>query len=456
MKLIIYLFLLFVPAVVFSQELYSIHGKIEGYENRKISLTIFNGNRTRVADSVRTDGSGSFIIPLKLKDYIGLYRLKLDNGKKADLIFNNESINFSTKLDDLTGSMKIAGSKENSVFYDYLDKKIKTDEKLNLLNPLILNYPKNDPFYKKVRKQFTEIQKKQLKYALKLIDENDKRWVTNIIRFQLMPVLDPELDEVQQAAYLKAHYFDYVTFTDSTLLNSDLLPTKILSFLSLFMNRENSPGQQAKEFENAIDLLMPKIKDSKKLYTFVFEYLMDGFEQIGMDKVMAYLVDNYEPDKVCMAEYGTDNLEKRIESFKKLSAGKKAPDIQFRDINGNSMKLSEIKSDYVLLVFWFTDCPHCRHLVPIINSIYKNRKPGSYEVVAVSIDTSLSAWQSFVKSNNLEFINSCDGLGWDSNPVKIYSIYATPSIFLIDSNGLIAGKPADEKELRKLLKEKGL
>ena len=441
---------------LFCQQTFYMKGKIDGYGSRKIAIQIFNGNKSRIIDSTRTDTSGSFTFLITDRDYIGLYRIKLERERKIDLVFNLENISFRTNISDLSGSMKITGSKENEIYYNYLKVKIKNDEKLNLLNPLILNYPKDEPFYKKTKTEFVEIQKNQEKYASGLIKSNPGKWMINLIMFQMIPVMDPETSDTQQAEFLKNHYLDFVSLNDSTLLNSDLLPSKIISFLSLFMNRENSPQKQETEFKKAVDLIMLKAKGNDKIYSFVFSFLMNGFEQISMDKIMAYLIDHYEPGKSCLAEYDNDNLEKRIENFKKLAIGKKAPEIQFKDINGNLMNLSDIKTSYKLLIFWYTDCPHCRHLMPIIYSIYNNQKTKNFEVAALSIDTNTGKWLSFVKANNWTWINSCDGLGWDGKAAKSFSLYSTPGIFLIDKNGLIAGKPTNEKELRSLLKEKGL
>ena len=50
-----------------------------------------------------------------------MYLVVLSESKYFDLIVSEQNFSFSTKIDDLVGSMTFKGSEENPPFYDYLN-----------------------------------------------------------------------------------------------------------------------------------------------------------------------------------------------------------------------------------------------------------------------------------------------------------------------------------------------
>ena len=56
-------------------------------------------------------------------------------------------------------------------------------------------------------------------------------------------------------------------------------------------------------------------------------------------------------------------------------------------------------------------------------------------MLAISIDTSKSDWQNFIKNEGLdEWMNVCDLKGWEGKAAVDYFIYATPTMFLVDKD----------------------
>jgi len=99
----------------------------------------------------------------------------------------------------------------------------------------------------------------------------------------------------------------------------------------------------------------------------------------------------------------------------------------------------------VLLVFYASWCPHCQTIMPQINELLKLKK--NFEVVAISLDTNREEWKNFIEQNNLNFIHVSDLKGWDGDAAKEYFIYATPTMFLLDSTKKIVAKPITFEEL---------
>ena len=120
--------------------------------------------------------------------------------------------------------------------------------------------------------------------------------------------------------------------------------------------------------------------------------------------------------------------------------------IPYTQPGGGFMKMSSIKSDYTLIVFWSTYCNHCMQSLPLLKRIYDAGR-GNFEVLAVSFDTDRAAWQKFIQDNNLGWLNYSDLLGWESKIAHDYDVQGTPTYFLLDKNKKIIAKPIELTDL---------
>jgi thiol-disulfide isomerase/thioredoxin len=119
------------------------------------------------------------------------------------------------------------------------------------------------------------------------------------------------------------------------------------------------------------------------------------------------------------------------------------------DKDGKVIDLSKIQSDKALLVFYASWCPHCQELLPKLNEFSKSNK--TIEILAISLDSKQEDWIKFIDDNKLEFTNLNNPNGWDGTTASDYFIYATPTMFLLDSEKKIIGKPTNLVELKDLL-----
>ena len=87
-------------------------------------------------------------------------------------------------------------------------------------------------------------------------------------------------------------------------------------------------------------------------------------------------------------------------------------------------------------------------MIPVLNELYNSDNIIDFEVLAISIDTSASAYSQALAEHGLSWINYTELKGWDSKPAIDYSIYATPSMFLLDRNRKIIGRPVSVSDLQ--------
>ncbi len=196
------------------------------------------------------------------------------------------------------------------------------------------------------------------------------------------------------------------------------------------------------EFINA------NLKNSIALY-----YTSTRWEGEDELPVLDVLVNNFEqkyPDLRI-----TKLMRERLEGFKSTSIGSVAPEISLPGINGEEQSLFDLRGKYVLVDFWASWCPPCRHEAPVLVNIYNKYKDKGFEIFSVSMDKNEPAWKKASVVDGIIWPNVSNLKGWDdkNSPVHKYEVTDIPNNFLIDPDGVIIAKRLRGEELDKKLSE---
>lgn len=441
MRYFLFFILVLVANYTYSQK-HSLAITVDEFPNSLIYLADFYGDKNNVIDSAMTDKNGKTNFIFNNDAYNGMYRLYFSGSKKyTDFIFNNENVVLETEYYYPMDSMKVIQSVENNIYYNFLRADREFNMKLELLSPLMTYFPHNDEFYEKAKLKYSTTQDERDNYILNIEEKYPDAFATNILLFQRMPKLPATLTENEKHAFVRTHFFDKVEFNDPFLLHSDVYSSKILEYLTMYSNPKFNQSQLEDAFIDAIDVLMSKPFDNKLVKKYVINFLVKGFERYGFEKVLVHIADTYNDDTECEDEAQKSDLQKRLETYKRFAVGKTAPHFDIADENGNIISSANIDSEYIMLIFWATWCPHCTEIIPQINDLYNKQKSKNIEVVAISLDTDGVIWRHFIKDNKLNWINSSDLKSWKSKIAIDYSIYATPTIIILDKNMKIISKP---------------
>ena len=134
--------------------------------------------------------------------------------------------------------------------------------------------------------------------------------------------------------------------------------------------------------------------------------------------------------------------------------GTNAIDFNIHDLKGQTWSLDKIKGKVVLLRFWADWCPYCRYEMPVIEKYYQRLNKDGFIVLAVNVKQSAEVALAFTAQLDLTFPIPLDPGG---ELARRYGVYAIPTNFLIDRDGiireiLIGEVFREEKPLRDLLK----
>ena len=175
-------------------------------------------------------------------------------------------------------------------------------------------------------------------------------------------------------------------------------------------------------------------------YKSVYQYLIYGFSELGANMAVDFMV------RLPYFEYldATDEQKNEIQAiasqYERVKIGKKAPDIQCVTIDNKCFDLDNIENDYTVILFWSYSCPHCHELLQELADFAKENK--NFAIVTVNVSGEMRKVKRLLRKLGLKkHYNICDGQGWNSPIVADYAVDMTPSMFLLDKDKTIIGKP---------------
>lgn len=452
MNRIILLLTLLLQAFVSLPQNHKISGTIPGLINKEVYLLKMVAENRAIIDSASTGTTGSFVFELPINFPIGQYAIVTGPNQLIELLYNNEDIRFVSTGAKANDQVQIVESIENKIYYDYLYTKGMTLYKTDLLGPLLQNYPVNDPFYQQVIKQFNLLKENLDIRVETLVEQNPETFAAQVIQTDKPFLPDPSLNAKQQSVFLRTHYFDETNFTDTLLTRTNILSSKIVGYLSLFQESNMTKEELEDNLLIALDTVLIKAAANQQVYEYVIDFLINGFQAIGFEKGLEFVAKHNQLGQFCVNTERKKDLENKIELINRLAIGQTAPDFETIDLKGKMVRLNDIGAEKTVLIFWASWCPHCDEILPEINKLYNPKNKREFEIVAVSIDESRNEVDAAVEKNGYSsWVNIAELQGWDGRIVEEYGISATPTIFILDKNKTIIGKPGNIDELKEML-----
>jgi len=106
------------------------------------------------------------------------------------------------------------------------------------------------------------------------------------------------------------------------------------------------------------------------------------------------------------------------------------------------------------LVFYQSGCGHCETALAGLKSNYQDLVGKGVKIITFAADTELGTYKTTAVS--LPWKDKyCDGQGMNGINFKNYSVMGTPTMFLLDSKGIIIEKIATVEQLMRFTKEGG-
>jgi len=356
-------------------------------------------------------------------------------------------------------SMKIKGSTENKLFYDYLTFIIQKQKEIEPLREKYKNIKNNKDSSELVQKKISHIDTEVKEYKSKFIKDHPDLFVSKVFKSMEEPVVPdaPKLangksDTLFPFKYYKAHYFDNIDFSDDRLLRTPIFNNKIKEYL------DKLTLQHPDSINISLDYLCEKAKANKEIFKYLVAWSTYNYETsniMGMDGVFVHLAQKYYMSKQAYWVDSTQlaKITLRANTLKNLLIDKKCPNITMADSNGNIYSLYNVKAAYTILYFWDHGCSHCKKTTPLLRDYYKKVASKGVQVFAVETETDVKEWKKYVRENELNWINVSDPT-YQTGFKKTFDIYSTPVIYLLDDKKVIIAKRVDVDQLQGILDRK--
>jgi hypothetical protein len=420
-------------------------------------------------DTVKLDKNGAGVFKAKKPLPSGMYLIFLSSSKKYFDIFLSTNQKFSIESDttDFMKTVKFNNSPENKLFYEYQNL---LSSKREIVNQLFEIKKKSESSHQKdsLSKMIDNISGEVTSYTEKLIKENpDNSFGVFLKSLQDIKVPDPPrnaqgkiTDSTFQYRYYKNHYFDNFNIADARLLRTPLYEQKVKNYVEKVIPL--IPDSINKE----VDMLLEKVRNNEEVFRYLLVTLFNQYASsqiMGMDAVFIHIAEKwYLPLATWSDKEFKDKLVKEISKKKPNLLGNKAPDLKLIEIPeehfrvaktdtalksnpyvGTPISIYDIKAKYLIVIFWESDCGHCKKTVPLLyDTIYPAIKNNDVKILAIHMIASVEGkrkWIDFVNEHHLYgWINAWSPYSYEYK--DLYDVYTTPVIYVLDENKKILAK----------------
>ncbi len=457
----------------FPTEGYKINLIIEGFQGQSMIVAYHYGDKQFIKDTVKVSDDGSFVFtddePLQGGMYIAFFpELK----KSFEFLVSKDQQNFTlkTNLKDFVGQMKVTGSKDNELFYQYLNFLGPKRQEMGGMNQL-LEKLKKDKEAAGTGNTSADLDKKieELTERMKVLDksvrdfqdglarDNPKSFTAAIINVNKEAEIPEEIskDTAKAYYYYWEHFFDNIDLTDERLVRSPLLHPRVERFLS-----KSVTIQHPDTVIRAVDFILKKAEPSEEVFKFLLIRLLNKYAKskiVCMDAVYVHMVDKYYAQG--KADWIDDEQLKKIKEdaakLRPLLCNKVAPNIAMQtfDKPAQPKALHDIKSKYTVLFFWAPDCGHCKKAMPQMVDFYDTYKSKEVEVFAVCTKSykSMEDCRKMIEEKDMgRWLNVVDPY-YRSRFRQIYDIVVTPIIYILDENKNIIAKKVGSEQLSEVM-----
>ncbi|MFH0895505.1 MAG: TlpA disulfide reductase family protein [Bacteroidota bacterium] len=403
---------------------------------------------------------GKVQFSLLQKPETGIYRIHFKDTAFVDMIVDrDQEIIMQSQFPSLIDSMKVLKGEDNQNYYNYLQFK---NRKLSLL---AFNAAKIKAAYSGKKAQIdaqgrieflkgsitTQIEA----FAFEIWKKDTSLFASKIIRAMVIPNMDMYMMEHPEGKmyhndveFLMEHFFDNISFTDSSFVNSEFYFRTIRYYFEKLVQPRNSEG-----FQYANDFILNKAKHSKAVLRELISIMCSLYEETQLESVYVNLFDTYitkDPSILDAARFS--KTSERVNIIKMLQPGTVVQNISGTDTTGKTMQLSDANGKYTLLFFW-TANKKCSDAITRLKDLDTTYRSLGFRVYGYCTDSTTAKWKQALRQVKPGWPNVIKTQSITAPVEKMFNTWSLPSMYLLNNERKIVFRPMNVDYLQKKLKE---
>lgn len=421
-------------------------GEIKDYKGGEIECIIITDSNY-VQDSVAISENGNFTysknfpegaeVWVASEDVKGYVRIYLKNGDKQHVVMSAGADSIYSRCDAV-----FSGDSKASEYFQAFDKDLGNYTKWT---------PEEAIKYTTFKEYKTALDAAADKLATQLKTTGDNDFIAKEEKKLNYKVLFTAFNFVLgkyhsgQPSDTDEDFLDFVEtidYNDMESAKNNLVYMYINWYQTCHPDTTSGPGVQY------LTILKKRVSNQE-----VIDYMADNY----MARYMENGADAYLPTTLEIYQQTTSN-QKKVEEYKEMSKeiarllpGNAAPDFAVKDVNGKSLKFSDIigKGKAVYMDIWATWCGPCCAEIPFMEKLAEHYAGNSkIEIISISIDEKQDKWKKKLEADKPEWRQFIVPDGFKSELCREYKINGIPRFMLFDKDGKIinvnAPRPSDD------------
>jgi peroxiredoxin len=399
------------------------------------------------------DENGNFSLHYADKDY-GMGYLKSEEDKPFILILGGEDITLKGEAFSMPQSIEILKGEDNQLFGRYASEHPRREQALSAWDYLYRIYSQDSLFsihakpVEAIGQEKQRIKAEDQAFLDGLDQQSYVSWFLPVRKLvsSVSTIAQYRTEEIPGAI----DAFRQLDYTDRRMYKSGLLRDALDAHIWLIENSGRSLDSVFIGMNISIDHMIDNLLADEEKLNEITDYLFNLLEQRSLFAASEYLALKVLNEVSCTIDA---SLASKLESYRAMKKGNTAPEII---IQGDVLapgyapqeipdNLNQITTEYTLLVFGASWCPNCSAELREIAGKYSTWKLQGVEVVFVSLDTEKSAFEAYAK--DFPFISFTDYQKWETQAAKDYHVFATPTMFLLNSNRKIILRPNSARHM---------
>lgn len=422
---------------------------IENNHDSVMYMGNYYAGKTYATDTAYRNRKGQFVFDRKTRPiFPGVYFFTNPAGDYVEFMVYHEKPDFTfvTEERQWTQSMKVKGSRQNDLFYQY--------NRLNrhyyqVIEDASASMPDSTfrLFRDKTMREFDSVQQQ-------LIKDNPTSLLAKMLqagREPSTPSQDStgrELTQLERYTWFLDHYFDNTPLDDDALIRTpeSIFHHRLTNWLDKYM--KNATPDFIIE---RLDRMLDKAEASPENFRYLVHTISEKYLQsniMSYDAIYVHMIKTYYgTGRATWASPSTidENME-RASKWEKLLIGKDAPELVLKDHDGAFHSLHQQQAKYTLLLFWSPTCGHCKVMIPDLYKKFMAYKD-TFDIRAFTIlsepdEATRAKWLDFIKVhsfNDPRWLN-LDGGEANVDWHEVYDVETTPQIYLLDRDKHILAK----------------